>query len=128
MPPWFFTQAKPLPERENKFTSTLRRLSTVRKRNKTKRKQKERESNGDGSGFEPGTPGCTPSDLRPSSTTSRESDGGVETSGYFRYIYRLIINRKSLLFLPIWYRNIRMDILHSSELHCHVEFQFKIFD
>ena len=68
----------------------------MRKRNKTKRKQKERESNGDGSGFEPGTPGCTPSDLRPSSTTSRESDGGVETSGYFRYIYRLIINRKSL--------------------------------
>merc|ERR1712051_976618 len=32
-----FTKAKPLPERENKFTSTLRRLSTVRKRNKTKR-------------------------------------------------------------------------------------------
>ena len=104
-----FYKAKPLPERENKFTSTLRRLSTVRKRNKTKRKNaaaKEKESNGDGSGFEPGTPGCTPSDLRPSSTTSRESDGGVETSGYFRYIYRLIINRKSLLFLPIWYRNI----------------------
>ena len=98
-----------MPERENKFTSTLRRLSTVRKRNKTKRKNaaaKEKESNGDGSGFEPGTPGCTSSDLRPSSTTSRESDGGVETSGYFRYIYRLIINRKSLLFLPILYRNI----------------------
>ena len=88
-----------MPERENKFTSTLRRLSTVRKRNKTKRKNaaaKEKESNGDGTGFEPGTPGYTPSDLRPSSTTSRESDGGVETSGYFRYIYRLIINRKSL--------------------------------
>ena len=71
----------------------------MRKRTKQKRKNaaaKEKESNGDGSGFEPGTPGCTPSDLRPSSTTSRESDGGVETSGYFRYIYRLIINRKSL--------------------------------
>ena len=101
-----FTQAKPLPERENKFTSTLRRLSTVRKRNKTKRKNaaaKEKESNGDGSGFEPGTPGCTPSDLRPSSTTSRESDGGVETSGYFRYIYRLIINREFVLFFYQFY-------------------------
>ena len=87
-PPRTFTKAKPLPERENKFTSTLRRLSTVRKRNKTKRKSaaaKEKESNGE-SGIEPGTHACTPSDLRPSSTTSRESEGEVLTSGYFRYI------------------------------------------
>ena len=105
-----------MPERENKFTSTLRRLSTVRKRNKTKRKNaaaKEKESNGDGTGFEPGTPGYTPSDLRPSSTTSRESDGGVETSGYFRYIYRLIINRKSVL-STLLLRNLNKKTLHDS--------------
>mgnify|MGYP001180528489 FL=1 len=121
----FLTQAKPLPERENKFTSTLRRLSTVRKRNKTKRKNaaaKEKESNGDGTGFEPGTPGYTPSDLRPSSTTSRESDGGVETSGYFRYIYRLLINRKSLLFLPIFLSK----YLNGNSTQC-AELSFRIF-
>ena len=86
-----FTKAKPLPDRENKFTSTLRRLSTVRKRNKTKRKSttsREKEPNWQ-SGTEPGS--CistsTPPDLRPSSTTSKESENEVQTSGYFRYIF-----------------------------------------
>ena len=86
-PPRTFTKAKPLPERENKFTSTLRRLSTVRKRNKNKRKSKEKEmaSNGD-SGIEAVTTPSSSHDLRPSSTTSRESEAEALTSGYFRYI------------------------------------------
>ena len=105
LPPRTFTKARPLSERENKFTSTLRRLSTVRKRNKQKRKTKERDmaSNGDSSGIEAasvggasgnpaetsGTSGNTSiQELRPSSTTSRESEGEAAlTSGYFRYIY-----------------------------------------
>ena len=40
-------------QRENKFTSTLRRLSTVRKRNKTKRKeQKDKHDDNDESSAE----------------------------------------------------------------------------
>ena len=91
-PPRTFTKARPLSERENKFTSTLRRLSTVRKRNKAKRQKGQKDqkcemaSNGD-SGIE--APVTTPSgELRPASTTSRESEGEAAlTSGYFRYIY-----------------------------------------
>ena len=88
LPPRTFTKAKPLPDRENKFTSTLRRLSTVRKRNKTKRKSaptKENDYYGE-SGAEPEAyiPAYAPSDMRPSSTTSRESETEVLTSGYFR--------------------------------------------
>ena len=85
-------KAKPLPEKENKFASTLRRLSTVRKKNKHKKKfqtstrdNKEFTSNGD-SGIENAvtTPSSIHEAVRPSSTTSRESDAEALTSGYFR--------------------------------------------
>ena len=83
-------KAKPWPEKENKFASTLRRLSTVRKKNKNKKKfrdNKDFASNGGDSGIENATV-TTPSSIheagRPSSTTSRESDAEALTSGYFR--------------------------------------------
>lgn len=60
----------------------------MRKRNKTKRKCKEKElaSNGD-SGIEAVTTPSSSHDLRPSSTTSRESEAEALTSGYFRYLF-----------------------------------------
>eukprot|EP00095_Tigriopus_kingsejongensis_P007849 maker-scaffold62_size438377-snap-gene-2.12 protein:Tk07849 transcript:maker-scaffold62_size438377-snap-gene-2.12-mRNA-1 annotation:"double c2-like domain-containing protein beta-like" len=80
-------KAKALADKsENKFTSTLRRLSTVRKRNKSKRKEKmdrsfmEQEVSEVG---ELGTPAPGGNGVRPSSTTSRESEGEMVTSGYF---------------------------------------------
>ena len=84
-------KAKPLPEKENKFASTLRRLSTVRKRNKHKKKYANHghrdngASNGD-SGIEGVTTPSSIHEVRPSSTTSRESDAEALTSGYFRYV------------------------------------------
>ena len=88
-----YSKAKPLPEKENKFTSTLRRLSTVRKRNKSKRKCKDKEMTSNGStqgdsGIEAVTTPSSSHDhgMRPSSTTSKESEGEAAlTSGYFRY-------------------------------------------
>jgi len=98
-----YNKAKPMPEKENKFTSTLRRLSTVskaknnwmrlldkKKKNKTKRKSKEKEmaSNGSNQGDSGIEAVTTPSSvhdqsMRPSSTTSRESEADAVTSGYF---------------------------------------------
>ena len=82
-------KAKPWPEKENKFASTLRRLSTVRKKNKHKKKfrdNKDFASNGGDSGIENAvtTPSSINEAVRPSSTTSRESDAEALTSGYFR--------------------------------------------
>ena len=82
-------KAKPWPEKENKFASTLRRLSTVRKKNKHKKKfrdNKDFASNGGDSGIENAvtTPSSIHEAVRPSSTTSRESDAEALTSGYFR--------------------------------------------
>ena len=137
--PRAYSKAKPLGDRENRFTSTLRRLSTVRKRNKTKRqrgadKQKEMGMGGQGgqaaaavsgssatqsticdinqqddmpmspgannitmlpSALESGGAGSSSSvglgvgpavslSMRPSSTTSKESETEVTTSGYLR--------------------------------------------
>lgn len=90
--PKTFNKAKPFGEhRENKFTSTLRRLSTIRKRNKTKRKEiKERTEDHEESSAEysstPPPPFMHLSDVgrRPSSTTSKDSEGEALTSGYFR--------------------------------------------
>ena len=94
--PRTFTKARPS---ENKFTSTLRRLSTVRKRNKTKRKEqkgdKAHDDNDESSVEVASTPPPPPSTCgaavvdssmarRPSSTTSRESEAEALTSGYFR--------------------------------------------
>ncbi len=93
--PKTFQKAKPFGEhRENKFTSTLRRLSTIRKRNKTKRKEvKDKcEDHDDSSAEFSSTPPPPPPPFmhltevgrRPSSTTSRDSEGEALTSGYFR--------------------------------------------
>ncbi len=93
--PRTFAKARPS---ENKFTSTLRRLSTVRKRNKTKRKEqkgdKTHDDNDESSVEVASTPPPPPSTCgaavvdsmarRPSSTTSRESEAEALTSGYFR--------------------------------------------
>lgn len=94
--PRTYNKAKPLAERENKFTSTLRRLSTVRKRNKSKKKLKDKESsNGSTATNADSEAATTPSsthdfataansgNVRPSSTTSRDSDTEALTSGYF---------------------------------------------
>ena len=75
-------------DKENKFTSTLRRLSTVRKKNKCRRKASNEStgSRGDPSDVLPEEgQGVAGGGVRPASTTSRESEteGGV-TSGYFR--------------------------------------------
>jgi hypothetical protein len=90
--PKTFQKAKPFGEhRENKFTSTLRRLSTIRKRNKTKRKKVNDKSDDhdDSSAEFSSTPPppfmhLTEFGRRPSSTTSRDSEGEALTSGYFR--------------------------------------------
>lgn len=76
---------KPAVDKENKFTSTLRRLSTVRKRNKSKRKEKMDRSFMEQEVSEVGEIGTSPggNGVRPSSTTSRESEAEVVTSGYF---------------------------------------------
>ena len=90
--------------KENKFTSTLRRLSTVRKNKKAKRKEVDRNlmerefvseedyEPGGAAAAAGGIPGMGTvgssnggfSSARPASTTSRESEGEVVTSGYFR--------------------------------------------
>lgn len=91
--PKTFQKARPFSEqRENKFTSTLRRLSTVRKKSKMKKKEvKDRSDDHDDSSAEIATAATTvfppnriPEIRRPSSTTSRESDIDALTSGYFR--------------------------------------------
>ena len=105
--PRAYSKAKPLGDRENRFTSTLRRLSTVRKRNKTKRrneKQKDlqqppicdnpHQDLNDSVLNLPGSPaapmGTTVMEAagivscRPSSTTSKESETEITTSGYLR--------------------------------------------
>jgi hypothetical protein len=79
--------------RENKFTSTLRRLSTVRKRNKMKRKEaRDRYDEHDDSSVEASAAVQQPPNSthipevmrRGSSTTSRDSEIEALTSGYFR--------------------------------------------
>ena len=67
-----------------------------RKKNKTKRKGKEKDfaSNGSNQGDSGIEAVTTPSSIhdhsiRPSSTTSRESEADALTSGYFRYNHKI---------------------------------------
>lgn len=90
--PKAFQKAKPFGERkENKFTSTLRRLSTIRRKSKNKRKEiKDKTDNHENSSAEfsstPPLPFMHLSDVvrKTPSTTSRDSEGEALTSGYFR--------------------------------------------
>lgn len=95
--PKTFHKARPFSEhRENKFTSTLRRLSTVRKRTKMKRRDmRDKYDDHDDSSVEatltttsmsqPPHSSRIPEVLRrASSTTSRDSEIEALTSGYLR--------------------------------------------
>ena len=83
-------------EKESKITSTLRRLSVVRRKSKNKMRPNKADAKGieeepqaEASG-NPGGPVASASSeaaagsARPSSTTSRDSENDVVTSGYFR--------------------------------------------
>ena len=82
-------------EKESKITSTLRRLSVVRRKSKNKMRPNkadakgiEEEPNAEGTGGNPTAASASSEaaagSARPSSTTSRDSENDVVTSGYFR--------------------------------------------
>ncbi len=79
-------------DKESRLTSTLRRLSTARKKGTKVSKKKEKDVSKDlcveDSAATAAVGGCTSSNggsaNRPSSTTSRESEAEGATSGYIR--------------------------------------------
>ena len=81
--------------RKEKWLDNEKNNHFCRKKNKTKRKGKEKDfaSNGSNQGDSGIEAVTTPSSIhdhsiRPSSTTSRESEADALTSGYFRYNHK----------------------------------------
>ena len=97
-----FMEAVPFPaeKQESKITSTLRRLSVVRRKSKNKMRVNKADAAAKGGIEEEKAEGSPPAAAasaaseaaaRPSSTTSRDSENDVVTSGYFRLTTRIYL-------------------------------------